>query len=381
MDIWTYGTPADRRERVLRAIQHEETDFVPWNFHAIPMVYEKLRKHYGLEDSTKVADFVGNHVVKIGSDFNYNPWADEIQDVRLTPSGGVVHTNLDEVGALHTDEFGCVWDRTSGMPHPVAYPLAEDHRLFDTYAFPDPRREGRFDQARALADRWRGRAFIFGKLGMALFERAWSIRGMTELLMDLVIRPEFVEDLLDHILHEWNLPIVDQQLEIGVDGFYFADDWGSKTGMIFSPAMWRRFIKPRLHVLYQRCHDAGVYIGQHSDGQIQPIFPDLVEIGLDIFNPLEPSAMDPLEMKQRFGGQVTFYGGVDVERTLPFGTPEEVRAEVRERAATLGQGGGYILQTSHHILWDTPLENVIAYVETVRALAGLETPGSMQCKQ
>jgi uroporphyrinogen decarboxylase len=376
MDIWTYGTPADRRERVLRAIQHEETDFVPWNFHAIPMVYEKLRKHYGLEDSTEVADFVGNHVVKIGSDFNYNPWADEIQDVRLTPSGGVVHTNLDEVGALHTDEFGCVWDRTSGMPHPVAYPLAEDHRLFDTYAFPDPRREGRFDQARALADRWRGKAFIFGKLGMALFERAWSIRGMTELLMDMVIRPEFVEDLLDHILHEWNLPIVDQQLEIGVDGFYFADDWGSKTGMIFSPAMWRRFIKPRLHVLYQRCHDAGVYVGQHSDGRIQPIFPDLVEIGLDIFNPLEPSAMDPLEMKRRFGDQVTFYGGVDVERTLPFGTPEEVRAEVRERAATLGQGGGYILQTSHHILWDTPLENVIAYVEEVRALAGLETPAS-----
>ena len=376
MDIWTYGTPADRRERVLKAIQHEETDFVPWNFHAIPMVYEKLRKHYGLEDSTEVADFVGNHVVKIGSDFNYNPWADEIQDVRLTPSGGVVHTNLDEVGALHTDEFGCVWDRTSGMPHPVAYPLAEDHRLFDTYAFPDPRRKGRFDQARALADRWRGKAFIFGKLGMALFERAWSIRGMTELLMDMVIRPEFVEDLLDHILYEWNLPIVDQQLEIGVDGFYFADDWGSKTGMIFSPAMWRRFIKPRLHVLYQRCHDAGVHVGQHSDGRIQPIFPDLVEIGLDIFNPLEPSAMDPLAMKQRFGDQVTFYGGVDVERTLPFGTPEEVRAEVRERAATLGQGGGYILQTSHHILWDTPLENVIAYVEEVRALAGLETPAS-----
>jgi len=376
MDIWTYGTPVDRRERVLKAIQHEETDFVPYNFHAIPMVYEKLRKHYGLEDSTEVADFVGNHVVKIGSDFNYNPWADEIQDVRLTPSGGVVHTNLDEVGALHTDEFGCVWDRTSGMPHPVAYPLAKDHRLFDTYAFPDPRREGRFDQARALADRWRGKAFIFGKLGMALFERAWSIRGMTELLMDMVIRPEFVEDLLDHILYEWNLPIVDQQLEIGVDGFYFADDWGSKTGMIFSPAMWRRFIKPRLHVLYQRCHDAGVHVGQHSDGRIQPIFPDLVEIGLDIFNPLEPSAMDPLAMKQRFGDQVTFYGGVDVERTLPFGTPEEVRAEVRERAATLGQGGGYILQTSHHILWDTPLENVIAYVEEVRALAGLETPAS-----
>jgi len=374
MDIWTYGTPSNRRERVLKAIRHEETDFVPYNFHAIPVVYEKLGKHYGLEDSTQVADFIGNHVVKIGTDFNYNPWADEVQQVNLTPSGGVVHTNLDEAGALHTDEFGCVWDRTSGMPHPVAYPLAEDYRLFDQYVFPDPYREGRFEQAKRLADRWRDKAFIFGKLGMVLFERAWSIRGMTELLMDMALRPEFVEAMLDRVLYEWDLPIIDQQLEIGIDGFYFADDWGSKTGMIFSPGMWRRFIKPRLAIIYQRCHDAGVYVGQHSDGKIQDIFPDLIEIGLDIFNPLEPAAMDPLEMKQRFGDQVTFYGGVDVERTLPFGTPEAVRAEVRERAATLGKGGGYILQTSHHVLWDTPLENAVAYVEEVRALAGLETP-------
>lgn len=374
MDIWTCGTPSNRRERVLKAVQHEETDFVPYNFHAIPVVYEKLRNYYGLKDNTEMADFIGNHIVKIGTDFNYNPWADEVQEVNLTPSGGVVQTNLDAAGELHTDEFGCVWDRTSGMPHPVAYPLAEDHRLLDAYVFPDPYRAGRFDQARALAERWRDEAFLFGKIGMVLFERAWSIRGMSELLMDMALRPEFVEALLDRILYEWDLPIIDLQLAIGVDGFYFADDWGSKTGMIFSPDMWRRFIKPRLAVIYQRCHEAGVYVGQHSDGKIQAVFPDLIEIGLDIFNPLEPAAMDPLEMKRQYGAQVTFYGGIDVERTLPFGTPDDVRAEIRERAATLGQGGGYILQTSHHILWDTPLENLIAYVEEVRGLAGLGTP-------
>lgn len=373
-DIWTYGLPVNRRVRVLKAIQHEETEFVPYNFHAIPLVYEKIRNYYGLEDNTQMADFIGNHIVKIGTDFNYNPWADEVQEVNLTPSGGVVDTNLDQAGELHMDEFGCVWDRTSGMPHPVGYPLAEDYRLLDEYEFPDPYRKGRFDQARALAEQWRDKAFLFGKIGMVLFERAWSIRSMDEILMDMALRPEFVEELLDRILYEWDLPIIEQQLAIGVDGFYFADDWGSTTGMIFSPEMWRRFVKPRLAVVYQRCHEAGVYVGQHSDGRIQPIFPDLVEIGLDIFNPLEPAAMDPVEMKQQFGEQVTFYGGIDVERTLPFGTPDEVRVEVRERAASLGKGGGYILQTSHHILWDTPLENVIAYVEAVRALAGLETP-------
>jgi uroporphyrinogen-III decarboxylase len=143
---------------------------------------------------------------------------------------------------------------------------------------------------------------------------------------------------------------------------------------MFSPKLWRRFIKPRLAAIYDHCHQAGVYVGQHSDGNIVEIFPDLIEIGLDVFNPLEPAAMDVVEMKRRFGDKVTFYGGVDVEHTLPFGTPEEVRAEIRERAATIGRGGGYILQSTHTMLFDVPLENLIAYIEEVRGLAGLDTP-------
>ncbi len=374
MDLFAFGTPANRRQRVLQAIQHQETDFVPYNFHAIPVVYHKIRDYYGLENSEQVADFIGNHVIKIGTDFNYNPWAGEISQVDLTPSGGPVHTNLDAEGKLHKDEFGCVWDRSSGMPHPVQYPLASDYRLLDSYEMPDPYHAGRFDAARALADRWRDRAFIFGKLGMVLFERAWSIRGMVELMIDMVERPEFVHELLDRILIEWDLPIIDQQIDIGVDGFYFADDWGTSTGLMFSPQMWRTFIKPRIATIFEHCHERGVYVGLHSDGRIQTLFPDLIEIGLDIFNPLEPSVMDPVEMKKLYGDKLTFYGGVDVERTMPYGTPDEVRAEVRELASNLGKGGGYILQTSHQVLWDTPMENIIAYIETVRSLAGLETP-------
>ena len=374
MDYLAYGTPENRRQRVLKAIAHEETDYVPYNFHAIPMVYHHLRDYYGLANSEEVADFIGNHIVKIGTDFNYNPWASEIAQVDLTPSGGPVHTNLDTEGELHTDEFGCVWDRSSGMPHPLVYPLADDPDGLDAYQMPDPYREGRFDQARALADRWRDRAFIFGKLGMVLFERAWSIRGMTQLLIDMVQRPEFVHELLDRILVEWDIPIIDLQIDIGVDGFYFADDWGTSSGMIFSPKMWRTFIKPRLAKIYEHCHERGVYVGQHSDGKILPIFPDLVEIGLDIFNPLEPSVMDRLEMKRLYGDKITFYGGLDVEHTMPFGSPQEVREETRWLVENMGKGGGYILQTSHQVLWDTPMENIIAYIEEVRAMAGLETP-------
>jgi uroporphyrinogen decarboxylase len=252
----------------------------------------------------------------------------------------------------------------------VSYPLAGKPDL-GGYDFPDPYRPGRFDQARALADRYRGQVFLFGKLGMVLFERAWSIRGMAQLFLDMAERPAFVEELLDRILYEWNLPIIEQQLALGVDGFYFADDWGTTTGLMFSPAMWRRFIKPRLAVIYARCRAAGVVVGQHSDGAVGPLLPELIEIGLQVFNPLSPSLMDPATVKATYGDRLCFYGGIDVEHTLPLGTPEDVRREIRERARVMGRDGGYILQSSHTILDDTPLENLTAYIDEVRAMAGL----------
>jgi uroporphyrinogen decarboxylase len=245
-------------------------------------------------------------------------------------------------------------------------------QALDGYQLPDPYREGRFDQAKALAERYRGRAFLFGKLGMALFERAWSIRGMTELLVDMAQQPGSVEALLDRILYEWNLPIIDQQLALGVDGFYFADDWGTKTGLMFSPAMWRRFIKPRLAIMYQRCREAGVVVGQHSDGAVGQLLPELIEIGLQVFNPLSPSVMAPGVYKEKYGDRLAFYGGIDVEHTLPFGTPDDVRREMRARVEVMGRGGGYIMQSSHTILEDVPMENVVAYIEELRRMAGME---------
>jgi uroporphyrinogen decarboxylase len=136
--------------------------------------------------------------------------------------------------------------------------------------------------------------------------------------------------------------------------------------------MWRRFIKPRLAVMYQRCREAGAVVGQHSDGAVAELFPDLIEIGLQVYNPLSPSVMDPATVKRKYGHRLTFYGGIDVEHTLPFGTSEEVRQEIRARADLMGQGGGYILQSSHTILEDVPLPNVMAYIEEVRRMAGME---------
>jgi uroporphyrinogen decarboxylase len=366
----------NRLERVVSAIRHQETDFVPYNFHATGTVYHKVREHYDLPNNEAVVDFIGNHIIKIGSDFNVNPWSPDIQ-MGLVPSGGAMTTAMDASGGLHTDEFGCIWDRRMGMPHPVGYPLKEDFHRLSQYEMPDPYHVGRFDQAKKLVDRYQGSTFLFGKLGMCLFERAWSIRGFEELLLDMVERPEFVEELLDRILYEWNLPIIDQQLAFGVDGFYFADDWGSKTSLLFSAKMWRKFIKPRLAICYQRVKENSAFVGQHSDGNILPLISDMIEIGLDVLNPIQPSVYDPNIIKDQFGGKITLYGGIDVETTLPFGTPKEVAEEMHKRATSLGKGGGYILQSSHTIMSDVPLENVIAYIETCHQMAGIDTEAAL----
>lgn len=366
----------NRRERVIATIERREVDHIPYNFHGTSKVYDRACGHYGIPDTETLLNFTGNHIAKIGGDFNYNIWA-EAELEEITATGGHAKFSSDAT-ELHTDEFRCVWNRAHSGPFPVAYPLADDPALLDTYEFPDPNRPGRFDVYQDTAEKSRGKLFLFGKLGFNLFERAWSIRGFSQIFSDMIERPEFVEELLDRILYEWNLPIIDGLAAFGLDGFYFCDDYGSQKGMLFSPEMWRKFIKPRLAICYQRAKDHGLFVGQHSDGNMLAIMPDLIEIGLDIFNPVSPQVYDPDFVKDSWGEEITLFGGIDVEETLPFGTPAEVRAEIQQRAKRLGMGGGYILQSSHTMLEDIPIENIIAYIEACHELAGIDTQRALE---
>ena len=362
----------NRRERVIQAVQHSQPDFTPYNFHASASVYARVRRLYDLPTDLAVAEFVGNHVVKVGGDFNVNPWVGP-SGATMVPSGGPEGLADDLIeGSLHTDEFGCVWARNSGQPYPVSHPMAEELAPLRAYAMPDPYRAGRFDSARRVVQRFSGEVFVFGKLGMALFERASTIRGMELLLADMILRPSLVHDLLDRILYEWNLPIIGQLLDLGVDGLYLGDDWGSKSTLLFGATRWREFIKPRLSKCYDMAKQRGVLVGQHSDGNVLELLPDLIEIGVDIFNPVDPAAYDPNDVKVAFGDRITLYGGIDSKK-LPFWSPIDVAREVRDRADKLGRGGGYILQSSHTILDDVPDRNLVAYIEACHALAGLDT--------
>jgi uroporphyrinogen decarboxylase len=204
--------------------------------------------------------------------------------------------------------------------------------------------------------------FKFGSIGFSMFERAWTLRGMENLLVDMILNPDFVEELLDAIT-EHNLKIIDIALEYGIDGFHFGDDWGQQRGLIMGPQHWRRYIKPMMAKLYAKAKSKGKYISQHSCGDIHEVFPDLIEIGLDVYQTVQPEIYDLPNLKKEFGNDLTFWGGISTQRLLPFEKPETVKRVTRETIAVMGKSGGFVAAPTHSIPGDVPAENVVAMLE------------------
>jgi uroporphyrinogen decarboxylase len=213
--------------------------------------------------------------------------------------------------------------------------------------------------------------FTTAGFGFGIFERTWVTRGFNEALMDAVGDPDFYDELSEAIaVHQ--LEIIDRLLELPVDGIFFSDDWGYQQGVLLGPDRWRRFMKPRLARMYERVHDAGRYTLSHCCGSVADIMPDIIEIGLDVLESVQPEAagMNPYELKREYGDQIAFWGGLGSQSTVPFGTPEEIKGEVARLCGEMGRGGGYILTTAKALQPETPTENAAAVVEAFIAQDG-----------
>ena len=177
-------------------------------------------------------------------------------------------------------------------------------------------------------------------------------------------------DLANHLLdipYHYHLAAAKQLARLGVDMIWTGDDVGSQLDMLISPRMWRKYLKHRMaNFISEVKHiNPDIKIAYHSDGNIMRIIPELIEIGVDVLNPIQPACMDPLDVKEAFGDRLCFWGSIDEQYTLPFGTPAEVEREVRARLETLGKAGGLIIGPTHHVQLDTPLENFWAMVHTI----------------
>ncbi len=183
--------------------------------------------------------------------------------------------------------------------------------------------------------------------------------------MAMMDDPAFVHQLLDSLL-AFNLRLIEQACQYDIDAVMFGDDWGQQHGLIMGPALWREFIKPRIRQMYQAVKAGGKFVFIHSCGKVQQLFPELIECGLDVFNPLQPEVMDVAAIKRDFGAQLSFYGGISIQRLLPYGTVRQTKDEVRRLIDVLGRDGGYIASPAHAIPADARVENVAAMIEVLQ---------------
>ena len=327
------------RERVVAALEHRQPDRTPYHVSFTQNAREAFVSEYG-ESPLSALDNCFHAV-----------------SARPGPLEGL----LDET--TWQDEFGVQWDRSVDRDIGMVRNRVLPERDLSDLTFPeprDPRRWEHFDDVVAAA----GDRCVQFAIGFSLFERAWTLRGMDTLFIDMIEAPDFVDELLDMIC-DYNVAMVQQAVMYDVDVVHFGDDWGSQRGLLMGPGKWERFLAPRLERMYGAAKDAGKLVSIHSCGMVQEVFPQLIDLGLDCFNPFQPEVMDPYEMKREFGDRLAFWGGVSTQQLLPYGTPDEVRSEVRRLLDEVGQGGGYICAPAHSIPGDAKPENVMAMIEVL----------------
>ncbi len=331
-----------KKERMLNAIRHKNTDIVPYNIELIAEQQEKVCAYLGIKKE-QYFDRVGNHAEKA----SYNI------------GGGYIKPGFFK------DEYSVVWNR-SGLDKDIGIVeeiLIKDYDL-SSIEFPEPD-ESKIEKATLqLLNNGRD-SFKFGKIGLAYYERAWSLRGMQNLLMDFILEPEFVEELFNKIL-EYNLQVIDVALRHDIDGFYFGDDYGQQTGMIMSPDTWRKFIKPGLAKMFQKVKSAGKVVALHSCGNIIEIFGDLIEMGLDVYQTFQPELYNLKKVKEEYGNDLTFWGGISTQKMLPFLNPEELKRQVKEIMGIMSVNGGYIAAPTHKVPGDVPVENIAALIDMLK---------------
>jgi uroporphyrinogen decarboxylase len=351
------------RERVELALNHEEPDRCPFQVSFTPEFAARLQKEKGIQS-------LKGHNPNGGS----NSYALECaigEDMLIASVGWANSYYMDT--KPYTDEWGIEWDITpyetlfgTGVYTEIcSHPLADDNAISGYHA-PDPDRPELYQAAQQMIQHFKEEYWIVGSTVTTIFETAWALRGLKQSLMDMVMNPDLANVLFD-IPYHYHLTAAKKLVELGVDMIYLGDDMGAQNQMMISPNMWRKYFKPRMEDIIAELKriNPSLKIAYHTDGNVEPIIPELIEIGLDLLNPIQPASMDPAKLKKEYGDKLCFWGTLDEQYTLPFGSPQEVANEVKLRLETVGYNGGLILAPTHSVQLDTPLENFWAMINTI----------------
>lgn len=361
----------EARERVLTALAHREPDRVPIDLGSCGPTgihvnaYADLLKQLGRSETLQIWDEIGQ--LAKPSEAVLDLLGADVRGIRVVgPKDGAERLPGDRI----RDQWGIVWQRPKGATcyNIAEYPLrGADRKDLVSYPWPDPadpqRVVGLAEEARRLHEETP--YAVLGEISGHILERGQMLCGFDTFLEDLALRPGVAEEVMDRVL-EVEVGIVSTFLNaVGpyLDVIAFKDDIGMQSGPVISPAMFRRMIKPRLKQLVEVIRGkTRARVWFHSCGSVYYAIPDLIEIGIDILNPIQVAArdMDTARLKREFGADLVFWGAIDTQSVLPFGTPEDVETEVKRRLRDLGPGGGYVLASVHNIEADVPAKNILA---------------------
>jgi uroporphyrinogen decarboxylase len=347
------------KERVLSSFRFEEVRPVPYTIWYDEISYKKLNQYYGNSEWKNV---IKNHIDRIAIDWEPKRYIDEnhYYDIHgaIWRDGNPRH--LEKPAITEPDP------KKLNIPSYVKY-FGRSKINKSTESLKDGRTHLNFEEASQEMEVIKNKVFIVAEYGSGLFESSWMLRGYQDFFTDLILEPRFVNSMLD-LLTTRQLEIIDKIAELPCDGILIIDDYGDQKGVNIGPERWRTFFKKRLGKLYERIHYHGKMTLHHSCGNIYDIIPDLIDIGLDVLQSLQPEAMPVYKIKKNYGKHLRLWGGFGTQQALPFGKPDEIRREVRHMKNELGKNGGYIFSSSKPILEEVPIENAIAFIEeTIRS--------------
>ncbi len=364
------------KERVFKAFKKMEgyPDRVPVQFDLCRQHIEAFGKRLGIEPDYSLS-YYEDLTYRISANELRTKMGSDVVVVGGTVPSGYVPEPVS--GTITRNEFGMHMKPTPLYVEVVKCPLenAATPGDIENYLFPDPYAEGRFDKAKRDIDRYGKEYFVIGDAEISLFEMAWHLTGLEKYMVGMMCDEPWI-DLLNARVEEWSTGLALQLVKAGADAIWFGEDLGSQTSTLISPEDWRSLFKPRHKRMIERLRreNPDLIIIMHSDGAVAPLIDDFIEIGVDVYNPVQPNVAgsDPKELKVNYGEEICFFGGIDQQLLLPSGDIKKIREEIRSRISILGKERGYLLAPAHILQADVAESTIEEMIKAAREFGKYE---------